>query len=149
MVVFYDCFHYTGSGADYLPIPPSFIVLNDSYYYTCFNITIVDDLVIENTESFNVSITNYKLLPSSSAFDKSTAVILEPASMVVTIEDDDGKHEMIVIRILLFMDIDREGLSKATQIFGEAAHYAVGQFISILSPPPSALFSVTYTPTLT
>lgn len=91
-----DCFHYTGSGTDYLAIPPSFIVLNDSYYFTCFNITIVDDSVIENTESFNVSITNYEILPSSSAFEKSTAVILEPASIVVIIEDDDGK---IAIRV--------------------------------------------------
>lgn len=85
------CISSIGAGEDYLPIPPTSVILNDVNTYKCFNITVVNDEYLESKETFSINITNYRLLPSSINFNDNTAIILEAGSTEIVIEDDDGK----------------------------------------------------------
>ena len=68
-------------------IPHTSILLNDYNSCSCFNITIVDNIFLEDTETFTINITKYDFLPSSYNFLST----IELMNLEVTIEDDDGK----------------------------------------------------------
>ena len=93
----YYCF--VVSGEDYLPIPPTSILLNDYHTSHCINITIVDNLLLENIEAFSINITNYQLLPSSLNFDPNAEIVLEHDSTEISIVDDDSETCIVGITI--------------------------------------------------
>ena len=79
------------AGEDYLAILPTAIVLNDYNYSKCFNVTLLDNEYLEDTETFSINITNYELLPSSANFKLSTNINLESTFAEIIIKDDDSE----------------------------------------------------------
>ena len=73
-------FSYSGAGTDYVRFTNvvEFEACQRSY---CHNVSIVDDLVLEAAESFNVSIVSNGL---------DTSITLDPTTVKIEITDDDG-----------------------------------------------------------
>ncbi len=54
---------------------------NPSQEHQCFNITILDDTIMESEEEFQVTLTTVM-----------ENVTLDPNTTTITVADDDGKH---------------------------------------------------------
>lgn len=67
------------------------MIFNDNYFHKCFDVTIVDNNFLENSEMFSINITSYDLLPGSLYFDQNPAITLQADSIKITIKDDDSK----------------------------------------------------------
>ena len=78
-------------GTDYSPIAPMSVIFRDSFSSECVNITIVDDAYLEQTETFQIVITSFRLLPSSANFGDDTPIIVDKNYTEILIEDDDCK----------------------------------------------------------
>lgn len=84
-----------GSGTDYLPIIPTSVVFNDYYSCKCFNVSVIDNDYLENSETFSIKITDYKLLHSNTSyFDHNAMIVVRADSTDIIIEDDDGNSIM-------------------------------------------------------
>ena len=81
-------YNVTGGGIDYNsgPYPVTFPAGETVAY---FNVSIRDDDVLEGNEKFNVTI-NATSLPTQ-------VIVSDPNQATVTVVDDDGKHNMILL----------------------------------------------------
>ena len=74
-------------GKDYIPTPsPMTVVLMRGQDMACSNITIIDDLIVEENKEFNVNVTEV-----SHTFAAGVNILRGTA--VVSIEDDDGESD--------------------------------------------------------
>ena len=101
MIIF--SFSFPDIDEDYVPIPGTLIVLNDLQPYKCFNVTIVNDDYIEKPKYFSVSIIRYELLTSSIHFDPLKKIELNLSSTEITIEDDDGMQECLLLSVYFYL----------------------------------------------
>lgn len=67
------------------------MIFDDHYFCKCFNVTVVNNDYLENSEMFSINITGYKLLHTSIYFDDNPTIDLRAGSTEITIEDDDGR----------------------------------------------------------
>ena len=74
--------HYTGGGVDYMSGPYT-VVLPTNMTYVTFNISIPDDTMFEQNETFMLTIANIGL--------PSNVTVGYPDQATVTIINDDGK----------------------------------------------------------
>ena len=69
---------------------------NDDYRRRCFNVTVINDDVSEQIESFYVY-----LELGSEPFESTSSVDLMPDIATINILDDDGKHDVCEYSFLL------------------------------------------------
>ena len=69
---------------DYGGVPLALLLFAACQRRSCLNVTIVDDDLLEGTETFRASLTR--------PFDLDTRIILDPVDGVVQISDNDGMN---------------------------------------------------------
>ena len=78
--------HFTVSNNDYASVSMTLSTFTSEHPRQCFNISIINDAIIERTEEFTTRLT---LIPDSVTTINASRIIVDPSETTVQITDND------------------------------------------------------------